>query len=102
MKVNINSVHFSADKKLEDFITEKVSKLKQYDENLISADVTLTLEKPKGRNFDSKVIKAKIKGKNYDLFAEKISETFETATDQLIDALKAQLKKRKEKLLKKK
>ena len=37
MIVRINSVHFKADKKLEEFIHEKVGKLENYFDGLISA-----------------------------------------------------------------
>lgn len=102
MKVQIKAIHFNADTKLEDFINEKVSKLKQFDENLINSEVILSLERPAGRNYDSKVVKIKVKSKNYDLFAEKKSETFEGATDEAVSALKTQILKRKEKIFKKK
>lgn len=102
MKVQINAIHFNADSKLEKFINEKVSKLKQFDENLTNSEVILSLERPSGKNYDSKIVKIKVKSKNYDLFAEKKSERFEAATDEAVDALKSQILKRKEKLMKKK
>ncbi|NLH51458.1 MAG: HPF/RaiA family ribosome-associated protein, partial [Bacteroidales bacterium] len=37
MNVKINSVHFKADRKLEAFIQEKVSKLTQYFDGIVSA-----------------------------------------------------------------
>ena len=102
MKVQIKAIHFNADSKLENFITEKVEKLNQFDENLLSSEVILSLERPAGRNYDSKVVKIKVKSKHNELFAEKKSESFEAATDDAVDALKSQILKRKEKLFKKK
>jgi len=98
MNIKINSVHFSADKKLEEFIEEKVTKLSQYSDDILGAEVHLTLEKAAGNNFDSKVTKIKLEIPGYDLFAEKKASTFESSTDLVVSALKSQLIKRKEKI----
>jgi len=44
MKVNINSVHFKTDRKLDSFITGKLDKLSTYYDGLISSDVILKLD----------------------------------------------------------
>ena len=44
MKVTINSVHFKADKKLEDFITQKVEKICAKLPDIIGSEVTLKVE----------------------------------------------------------
>ena len=44
MKININSVHFKADKKLEDFITQKVEKVCSKFADVIGSEVTLKLD----------------------------------------------------------
>ena len=44
MQVNINAVHFKTDVKLEEFITDKVGKLYQFYEEVISAEVILKLD----------------------------------------------------------
>ena len=102
MDVKITSIHFNADSKLENFITEKVEKLTNFDEKLSSSDVNLSLEKPVGRNYDSKIVKIKVIAKGYDYFAEKKSDTFEAATNEAVNAIEIQVKKRKEKNMKKK
>ncbi|MEA3451903.1 MAG: ribosome-associated translation inhibitor RaiA [Bacteroidota bacterium] len=101
MDINITSIHFNADSKLETFIKEKVSKLKQFNEELLGADITLSLDRPAGKNFNSKTVKLKIQSKGYDFFAEKKSESFEAATDSTIEAIRSQILKRKEKIMKK-
>ena len=45
MKIQINSVHFKADQKLEDFINRKVSKLGKMYNNVIGSDITLKVDK---------------------------------------------------------
>lgn len=101
MDVKITSIHFNSDQKLENYITEKVNKLTQFDEDLLSSEVSLSLEKPVGKNFDSKVVKIKVKTRGNDYFAEKKSDTFEAATMEAVSALEVQVKKRKEKKMKK-
>jgi putative sigma-54 modulation protein len=49
MKVNITSVHFKADKKLEDFIEKKVSMLSNAYEGVLGTNVTLKLDKAESR-----------------------------------------------------
>ena len=44
MKVNINSVHFKADSKLEDFISQKLEKVCSKYSDVIGAEVTLKLD----------------------------------------------------------
>ena len=47
MEVKINSVHFTPDQKLVDFVNKKVSKLDTFFEGIINAEVTLKVENPK-------------------------------------------------------
>jgi putative sigma-54 modulation protein len=95
MKLKIQSIHFDADKKLLDFIEEKVSKLDQFYDGIIGTDVILKLEK--SSNVENKVAEIKIMIPGNDLFAKKKSKSFEEAVDTCVEALKAQVKKRKEK-----
>ncbi|MBV6484132.1 MAG: hypothetical protein KFKLKKLM_00617 [Flavobacteriales bacterium] len=100
MKVNlkITSVHFDADKKLLEFIQEKVNKLGQYYDKIIDGDVILKVDNnPTGEN---KVAEIKLSVPGNDIFAKKQCKTFEEATDLAVEALRRQLKKHKEKLTK--
>lgn len=96
MNVKINSVHFKADRKLEAFIQEKVGKLTQYFDGIVSADVVLKLENTETP--ENKITEIKLSIPGNDLYAKKQSKTFEEATDEVVDALKVQIKKYKEKL----
>ena len=89
MRVNITSVHFKTDRKLENFIEKKVGKLSGMIEGVMGSEVTLKLENSDTR--DNKVAEIKILMKGYDLYAKKQSKTFEQATDTAVDALKKQL-----------
>jgi putative sigma-54 modulation protein len=96
MKVTINAVHFKTDKKLEDFIQEKVSKLSSVYDGVISSEVTLKVDK--NDKIGNKITEIKVFLPGNDLYAKKQSKTFEEATDTAVNALKKQLTKHKEKV----
>ena len=98
MKVNINSVHFKADKKLLDFISEKVEKLSSLYDGVIGSDVTLKVENTDTP--DNKIAEIRLLIRGNDLYAKKHSKTFEEATDTAVEALRHQLTKRKDKIRK--
>lgn len=96
MKISINSVHFKADKKLEDFITQKVEKLCSKYSDVIGSEVSLKLDNTDTP--DNKIVDIRIMIRGNDLYASKVSKSFEEATDNAIDALKKQMEKYKGKL----
>ena len=93
MKVMINSVHFKADQKLEDFITQKVEKLCSKYNEVINAEVSLKLDNTDTP--ENKIADVRLVLRGDDLFASKQSKTFEESIDTSIDALKKQLEKYK-------
>lgn len=93
MKININSVHFKADKKLEDFITQKVEKVCIKYSEVIGSEVTLKLDNTDTP--ENKIADIRIMLKGNDLYASKVSKSFEESIDLAIDALKKQLEKYK-------
>lgn len=97
MNIQVNTVHFTADQKLVDFVNKKVSKLDTYFEGIIGAEVIMKVEKPETVNNKIAEIKLSIPGSDY-LFAEKQTDTFEESIDLAIDAIRRQLVKHKDKL----
>ncbi len=96
MTTTIQSVHFDADKKLVDFIQEKLEKLKSlYDGFILDSEVILRLDKASDNT--NKIAEVILKLNGSEVFAKKQCATFEEATDACVDALKTQLKKYKEK-----
>ena len=95
MKVNINSVHFKTDKKLDSFITEKVEKLSDMYDGIIGSEVTLRVNN--GEDHDNKITEIRLLVPGNDLFAKKQSKSFEEATDIAVDALRKQLVRHKQK-----
>ncbi|MFK5856858.1 MAG: ribosome-associated translation inhibitor RaiA [Bacteroidota bacterium] len=98
MKVSINSVHFKADNKLEQFIEKKVGKISGYYEGVIGSEITLKVDKAEAKG--NKVAEIRVQIPGYDLFAKKQSSTFEEATDMVISALRKQLERHKSKFKK--
>lgn len=96
MKVKIQSIHFDADVKLTRFIEEKVGKLTTFSNQIISSEVYLRLDK--STTSENKIVEVKLLVPGSDLFAKRQCRTFEEATDQAVEALRAQLQKRKEKV----
>jgi len=97
MEVKINSVHFSADEKLVDFVNKKVKKLDTFFDGIIKAEVILKVAKPEAAKNKLAELKLSIPATDY-LFAKKQADTFEEAIDLAIDAIRKQMDKHKEKL----
>lgn len=97
MNVNIESLDFKADKKLLDFIEKKVNKLTKFYDDIVAANVKLRLEKEDAK--ENKYAEIKLNVPQSDLFAKRNSTTFEESVDDVIEALRRQLKKHKEKQL---
>jgi putative sigma-54 modulation protein len=95
MNIQIHSVRFDADKKLIDFVHQKLEKLAQFGEDIVNAEVYLRLDKDQERENKISEIKVEISGSS--LFAKKQSKSFEESTDEAIDALKKQITKYKHK-----
>ena len=95
MNIQIHSVRFDADKKLIDFVHQKLEKLAQFGEDIVNAEVYLRLDKDQERENKISEIKVEISGSS--LFAKKQSKSFEESTDEAIDALKKQITKHKQK-----
>lgn len=96
MKIKVQSIHFTADKKLLQFIMEKVDKLFQFYDSIIDSEVYLRLDK--SDNSENKIAEIKINTPGKTLFAKEQCKTFEEATDVAVEALRRQITKHKEKL----
>ncbi len=96
MKIQIQSLHFDADKSLKDFINKKLTKLETFYDRIIDSDVVLSLEQLNTQVKDKVVlIKANIPGST--LVAKEKSKKFEEAVDLAVDSLKRQIEKIKTK-----
>lgn len=96
MKVNTQSVNFTADVKLIDFIQKRMDKLDLFYDKIIHSDVYLKLENT--RDKENKIFEAKVVVPGDSFIVKKQCKTFEEGVDIAVSSLERQLKKRKEKL----
>lgn len=96
MKVNTTAIHFDADEKLIEFIEIKAAKLEQFFDRIIDAQVFLKLENS-GQVRD-KIVEMKLMVPGDTLMATEVSKTFEASLDAVIDNMKRQLVRYKERL----
>jgi len=95
MKVNIETPNFVADIKLINFIEKKLSKLEQFYDRIIYADVFLKVQKTSEK--ENKIVEVLLSIPGDDLMIKKEAKTFEEGTDECVRSLERQLKKRKQK-----
>ncbi|MBB6463017.1 ribosome hibernation-promoting factor, HPF/YfiA family [Flammeovirga kamogawensis] len=99
MKLDIQSIHFTADQKLIDFIETKINKLETFYDRFVDGEVFLRVEKNSDNSRDNKVVEIKLNIPGDTLVAKKHGVSFEAATDDATESLRRQVKKFKEKLL---
>ena len=93
MNIQIQSVHFAADKQLKDFINKKVEKLVSIDDSIINVDVYLKVDRPE--SYDNKIAEIKLHSSTSKYFAKKQANSFEKSIDLASQALKKQILKNK-------
>ncbi len=96
MQILIQSIHFTADQKLIEYINKRLEKLLTFHDNIIDANVYLKVENVTDEN--NKTLEVKLNVQNQTLFCEEHCQTFECAIDMAVESLKMQLKKYKSKL----
>ena len=100
MKIAIQSIHFTADQKLLEYVEAKVEKLGKYFEKIMSVEVKLKLENT-GQVRD-KIVEIIAHVPRERLMSKGNSKAFESATDEAVDLMQRQIKKYKTKLVSKK
>tara|TARA_B100000767_G_scaffold199847_1_gene186805 strand:+ start:196 stop:483 length:288 start_codon:yes stop_codon:yes gene_type:complete len=95
MNIQIQAIHFAADKKLKNFVNAKVEKLISIDDTIINADIYLKVDKPESH--DNKIVEIKLHSSDGEFFAKKQSNSFEESADLAAQALRKQILKHKEK-----
>lgn len=96
MDVNIQTVHFSADSKLVNYIQKKAEKLAQFHDRIIRVDVYLKLDNVV-HTIKDKVVEIKVKVPRYEFFVKQCSKSFEESFDNALDSVINQVKRQKEK-----
>jgi putative sigma-54 modulation protein len=93
MDTQMHAIHFKADQKLLSFIQERLNKLEQFNDQIVSAEVYLRLDKDREKENKITEIKIHIPGK--EMFAKKQCKSFEEATNVAVEALRRQIMKDK-------
>ncbi|EPR71988.1 Ribosome hibernation protein YhbH [Winogradskyella psychrotolerans RS-3] len=96
MKVNTQSVNFTADSKLIEFIQKRMDKLDMFYDKIIQSDVYLKVENTSDK--ENKIFEVKLSVPGDSFVVKKQCKTFEEGADAAIASLGRQIKKRKEKL----
>ncbi|WP_264560528.1 ribosome hibernation-promoting factor, HPF/YfiA family [Flavobacterium sp. N2270] len=96
MKVDIHAVNFNIDRKLVDFIQEKLDKLEKYYDKVVASDVYLKLENTSDK--ENKTVEIKIHVPGDEILVKKTSKSFEEAIDSAASSAERMLVKRKEKI----
>lgn len=97
MNVNIQTVHFDADKKLVDYVNQKLAKLPQFHDRIIHVDVFLKLDNLI-HNIKDKIAEIRVRVPKSEFFVKSTSKSFEASFDEAFESLVNQIKRKKEKL----
>jgi putative sigma-54 modulation protein len=96
MNVNIQAVHFTADKKLVDLVKEKLQKLNTFSDRIIQVNVFLKLDNVV-HTIKDKVAEIRVHVPGQNFFVKSTSKSFETSFDDAFMSMIAQIKRNKEK-----
>ena len=89
MNYQIQSIHFSLNKKLKFLINKKINKLLSINERINSVSVYMKIEKKS--TFNNKLIEIKLNAPNFKFFAKKQANSFEKSVDLVFRALRKQI-----------
>jgi putative sigma-54 modulation protein len=96
MKVDVHAVNFNIDKKLVDFVQERMVKLEKYYDKVVSSDVYLKVENTSDK--ENKIVEMKIIVPGDDFLVKKQCKSFEEAVELAAESIERLLVKRKEKI----
>ena len=95
MKVFTQSVNFTADQSLIDYIEKKIEGLEKFHDKIVDVEVFLKVQKTSEK--ENKITEIKINIPGNELMVKKQNKTFEEGVNIAVDSLKRSLKKSKEK-----
>lgn len=96
MNVNIQTVRFSADSKLIDYVNRKLEKLSHFTDRIIQVNVFLKLDNVVHAVKD-KIAEIRVQIPRHSFFVKSTSKSFEESFDEALDSLVVQIKKNKQK-----
>jgi putative sigma-54 modulation protein len=96
MNVNIQTVRFSADAKLIEYVKRKLQKINTFHDRVTRVEVYLKLDNVV-HNIKDKIAEIRVQVPRYQFFVKASSKSFEESFDNALDSLVNQLKRKKEK-----
>src|SRR5438046_7105144 len=96
MNLNIETVHFTADVKLIDYVNKKMEKLNTFHDRIIKVDVFLKLDNVVHKIKD-KIAEIRIQVPRHQLFVKATSKSFEQSFDDAFESIVNQIKRKKQK-----
>lgn len=94
MKIRVQSVHFTADQKLLDFIQKKADKTDTFYDRIINGEVILKLDKS-SEDKKNKVLEVKVSIPGTVFFAKENCKSFEEAADLAFESIQKQIQRYK-------
>jgi len=95
MNVNIQTVHFNADLKLEEYVSRKLEKLNTFHDAILKVDVFLKLDNVI-HTIKDKVAEIRVHVPQHDFFVKASSKSFEESFDTAMESIVTQIKRKKE------
>ena len=93
MNLNVHPVHFTADEKLIEMITDKSKRLYTFNDKITSIDVYLKLDG--SQNIKDKTVEIKVNIPHDQIFIKETSKTFEESFSTALNSSINKLKKKK-------
>jgi putative sigma-54 modulation protein len=96
MNVNIQTVRFTADVKLVDYVNRKLQKLTTFHDRIVKIDVYLKLDNV-AHTIKDKIAEIRVQVPRHQFFVKASSKSFEESFDSALESLVSQIKRKKEK-----
>lgn len=97
MNVNIQTVRFTADAKLVDYVNKKLQKLNTFHDRIVKIDVYLKLDNVV-HSIKDKIAEIRVQVPRHQFFVKSSSKSFEGSFDSALESLVNQIKRKKDKL----
>ena len=96
MNVNIQTVRFTADAKLVEYVNRKLQKLTTFHDRIVKIDVYLKLDNVV-HTIKDKIAEIRVQVPRHQFFVKCSSKSFEESFDSALESLVSQIKRKKEK-----
>ena len=96
MNVNIQTVRFTADSKLTNYVSDKLQKINTFHDRIIKVDVFLKLDNVV-HNIKDKIAEIRVQVPRQQFFVKASSKSFEESFDAALKSMVMQIKRKKDK-----